>query len=407
MACIDFRDTLIIFVVVLFLLTFNPSLNANAENTTSLSGQVVDADGQPVSGLTLSVKPVRIDQRQYKLTSPLPFSSWSRVVTDKEGRFTFNNIDPVKSQLIMFPEHGSEYELISITIGDVTFYSIAFRRSMPTWFGKLTFSVEPGEHLTNMIVNVKTPRMRIRGRVLYEDGTPLISEEVTLTISSTSYRSSATGSGSSSRRSRYNYYTDNEGYFVTYTQDRAAEYIVSMTYKGFFAESDTIILEEGERYDDLIFTVKNVERMKAREAVWIGNPTNGHAYKKIQCSSWEDAKAKAAAENAYLVAINDDVEQKWLEGAFPELAFYWIGLVVPNNDSQWKWDNGSTLVYSNWRKGLKPDISTSDESDVPIVLEFASKKWLPIDANSPFQSLVRHAILEKEDIDIPTPETQK
>ena len=71
------------------------------------------------------------------------------------------------------------------------------------------------------------------------------------------------------------------------------------------------------------FVLKNIDRTKARQGIWLVNPENGHGYKKIACDSWEDAKAKAAAANAHLVAINDEAEQKWLEGLFPEKAFFW------------------------------------------------------------------------------------
>ena len=396
MTRIHFRNPYILFVALLGLSFAINNVGTTEKTFTSLSGQVIDADGQPVPNLILAIKPVKFGQH-IELKQRTPFSTWLRVVTDKHGHFSFHNIDPVTSQLVLFPEHGSDFELQSIEIGDLTFYSIAFRRAMPTWFGKLTFAVEPGEHLKDVIVNVKTPRMRIRGRVLFEDGTPLINEEISLTISSRrTQRFNGNIIGSSGGRSTRNFETDNEGYFVTYSQDNAANYTVSMTYKGFTAQSDTIVLKEGERYDDLVFTLQNTKKTKKRETVWIVNPANGNAYKEIQCRSLANAKAIAASENAYLVAINDEAEQKWLEILFNKKAFYWIGLSVPINDVPWQWDSGQPLTYTNWRNGQTPNNISTTEEKIAVAMEFSAKTWVAIGQNSPFLLAVKQAIIEKD-----------
>ncbi len=388
-------------IAITLLLMFTTIWESAAQKTlSSLSGRVIDADGKPVAGLKLAIKPVKFSigiNRDLKQRTP--FSSWLRVVTDTEGRFAFHNIDPVSSQFTMFPEHGSDYEIVSIEIGDLTIYSTAFRQNFPFWFGKLTFSVEPGEHLQNMIVNVTTPRMRIRGRVLSEDGTPIANEQLWLKVKSFRPSPSGRSGGSSGRNVR----TDNQGYFVTYYPRGHREYTLRVTYQGMFAQSEKIILEGGERYDDLVFVLNNIESKKAREAVWIVNPANGNAYKKIQCNSWDDAKAKAAAENAYLVAINDEAEQKWLKELFSQSVFFWIGLSVPENKTSWQWNNGQPLTYTNWRTGQEPDKIAIGGGKGPVAMEFAAKRWLIIDPKSPFLPAVKHAILEKDKINLPIP----
>lgn len=397
---------LIVFIIVI--LTFGIISENSAENVlSSISGRVLDENGHGVPDLMLAIKPVKFGQH-ISLEERTPFPIWLRTLTDNEGNFTIKNIDPVSSQLTLFPEHGSDFELVSIEISDLTFYSIAFRRAMPTWFGKLTFSIEPGEHLEHVIVNVKTPRMRIRGRVLYEDGTPLIKEEIGLTISSRSTQVIEGGiTTSSGGQLGRNFETDNEGYFVTYSQDRAANYTVSMTYKGFTAQSDTIVLREGERHDDLVFILKNTQKTEKRESVWIVNPANGNAYKKVQCYSYKDAKTKAESENAYLVAINDEAEQKWLERLYNQKTFFWIGLRVPVNDASWQWDSGQTLTYTNWRKGRKPDNITTNRGITGIAMEFSSKKWVAIGPDSPFVRAVNYAIIEKDKDNIAEPDVKK
>ena len=63
---------------------------------------------------------------------------------------------------------------------------------------------------------------------------------------------------------------------------------------------------------------RQMRRPPWEKDAWAVNPANGHAYKKIRCGSLDDAKDRAAAEGAHLVAINDKAEQEWLLGLFWE-----------------------------------------------------------------------------------------
>ena len=386
-----FIEIISLTIILILIITINTLAEDSA---TKLSGRIVNEHGQPVPDIHVAIKPVQFGEH-VDLKQRTHFLIWPRVVTDRDGKFTFNNIDPVSSQLVIFPEHGSDHEIQSIEIGDLSFYSIAFRQGMPTWFGKLTFAVEPGEHLENVIVHVKEPRMRIRGRVLYEDGTPLINEEISISVGLESVKKFDGGESRSGGRMTRNFETDNEGYFVVYYGGRPATYDVQMTYQGFTAGSEPIILEEGERYDDLVFKLKNTPKTIKRDSVWIVNPLTGNAYRRIQCVNLQDARDQAARENAYLVAINDEAEQKWLEGLFKHRTFFWIGLSVPNNETQWQWDNGQPLTYTNWRKGQQPN-KTEDDSTTGVALDFYAKKWVEIKHRGPYKSAVKMAIIEKD-----------
>ena len=77
------------------------------------------------------------------------------------------------------------------------------------------------------------------------------------------------------------------------------------------------------------------------------NPTNGHAYKKIQCKNWEDASAMAIAEGAHLVSINNEAEQEWLVEIFGRDPFL-IGLTRLENQTEWQWTSGESVTYTNW-----------------------------------------------------------
>ena len=401
-----------VFVGVVLILAFSWNSIAQ-ERKSSLSGRVIDTKGKPVAGLELAIKPVEIKETR-DMVPRTPFASWLRVVTDKQGRFSFPNIDSGSSQFVMFPESASDYEIISAEIGDLTFYSTAFLPNFPTWFGKLTFTIEPGTHLENVVVNVKPPRMRIRGRVLLKDGTPLANTDIGLTVrrrqrDTTLFILPSGGSaGSSGGGTR----TDAEGYFVSYYPDETSEYSVIVKCDGASAKSRWFRLKAGQRNDELVLVLKDLEahrinrkeRVKARQAVWAVNPENNHAYKKIQCDSWADANAKAAAENAYLVAINDASEQKWLEALYSEKTFFWIGLRLPEKGGTWQWHNGEPVTYANWITGQKPDTVSTGEAELPVAMEFFGKRWMVIGSKNPFLPIVKHAILEKENI--PTQPTE-
>ena len=371
---------------------------------SSLSGRVVDPDGKPVAGLALAIKPVEIKEPR-DMVPRTPFSSWSRVVTDNAGRFFFPDIDPVSSQFVMFPESASDFEIISLEIGDLTFYSTGFLQNFRTWFGRPTFAIEPGTHLEGVVVNVKPPRMRIRGRVLLKDRTPLANTDVSLTVRRRQRDTFlfVLPSGGSAGHSGRGVRTDAEGYFVSYYPNEASEYSVIVKYEGASAKSRWFRLKEGQRYDDLVLVLRDLEehrawrseREKARQAVWVVNPENNHAYKRIKCNSWEDAKAKAAAENAYLVAINDEAEQKWLEALYAEKTFFWIGLHVPEKGTAWQWSNGESLSYTNWIASQEPESVSTEDNEHPVAMEFFSKRWRAIGSKSPFLPIVKHAILEK------------
>ena len=397
-----FHVAILIGIVVLALVF---SWNSIAqEGKSSLSGRVIDTDGKPVAGLTLAIKPVEIREPR-DMVPRTPFSSWPRVVTDNAGRFFFPNIDAVSSQFVMFPESASDFEIISLEIGDLTFYSTGFLQNFPIGFGRPTFTIEPGTHLEGVVVNVKPPRMRIRGRVLLKDRTPLANTDIGLTVRQRQRDTFlfVLPAGGSSGSLGGGVRTDAEGYFVSYYPNETSEYSVIVKYEGASAKSRWFRLKEGQRYDDLVLVLRDLEahqawrseREKARQAVWVVNPENNHAYKRIKCDSWEDAKAKAAAENAYLVAINDEAEQKWLEAFYPEKTFLWIGLRVPEKGAAWQWSNRESFSYTNWIASQEPESVSTDDNEHPVAMEFFSKRWMAIGSKSPFLPMVKHAILEK------------
>ena len=375
------------------------------ESTSTLSGHVVYTDGKPVPLLQLAVKPVKFE-RGNEIGQRKPIQSWSKATTDDKGFFSIENIDTGTSRLVMFPDHGSDYEIVSIQMGDLTIHSTAFLSHFPVWFGKITFGIVQDTRISDVVVKVKKPRMRVSGRILLPDGSPLINAEFELYVHhrrgnnpiyalSTSTSSGSTGGA---------FKTDSEGSFVSYFPDETGEHLVHINFKGAIARTGWFHLDEGKQKDGLVLKLNNLDKIrtrrnnreKARQAVWVVNPKNMHAYKKIECESFEDAIEKAKSAGAYLVAINDDMEQRWLEAAFPIKDFFWIGLSLPESATTWKWRNGQPLTFTNWLT-RKPDYVSVHKGKAAFALEFSSKKWTTIDVDSPIRQVVKQAIIEKED----------
>ncbi len=380
--------------------------NIIQKGKVSLTGNVVDPEGKPVAGVELTLKPVKTELN--KAIVPLtPLASWEQVVTDNQGAFSFTNINPTSSQLIILPEVGSDYQLLSLKIGDLTVYSPTYQRFFPQQNYKLTFAIEPGVPLDDIVVTVKRPPRRIRGRILLKDGTPLANAGIDLDIKAGTrdtflhffkYASSLRITTSIAM-------TDSQGYFVYYLSPEINdEYAVSVMYEGASAKSGWFRLTEEGWYDNLVFKLgnlektrkKRIEHVNKRFKMWSVNPENGHAYKIIKCESWIEAKALAEKENAYLVAINNESEQNWIKARFTGHQFYWIGLLSTQEGNYKQWSNGDTLTFTNW---LSEEESTT-ESNTPVALDFFSKRWMSIGSKSQLLFAIKHAIIEKEDLRI-------
>ena len=369
---------------------------------TSLSGVVVDTNGDVVPGLELSAKPIEFNYLN-KVIPLTPLSEWARVVTDNQGGFFFHNIDAVSSQLVILPESATKYQIVSIKINDLIYYPPGPKPYLGYWFGNPTISIEPDISLEDTVVTVKPHPMQIRCRLLKDDNTPLTNVQFRQTTRSRDKKTYLFifPDSESSRRSSRDARTDSDGYFVSYYPEWAKEYSVTIEYKGEKIQSRWFKIKHGKQNDVHVFKLKNTqknhnnirERIITRQAQWSVNPENGHAYKRIQCESWNDAIEKATAENAYLVTINNEGEQRWLEGRFGESKFYWIGLSSTQDGASWQWHNGELLTYTNWLE----NVNFQNDFNIPVALDFFSKRWMPVSSNNNFLNSIKHAIIEKEE----------
>ena len=144
-----------------------------------------------------------------------------------------------------------------------------------------------------------------------------------------------------------------------------------------------------------------------KKNTWAVNPVNGNAYKKIRCGSLKDAKNRAAAEGAYLVAINDASEQKWLLGLFGN-HLYWIGLSDAEKEGEWVWQNGESLTYTNWGdKHSFPRSTLSPEDKDSAVMTFVNGQWHAVGPGDLLWRTTRYAILERAGVSNSSPTEQK
>ena len=105
---------------------------------------------------------------------------------------------------------------------------------------------------------------------------------------------------------------------------------------------------------------------------------------------------QAAAENAYLVTINDYAESKWLKDIFGRERF-WIGISDAEKEGQWQWHSGEPVTYTNWDRHILNNEDT--EGKDYAIFEFSSR-WQRVAGGD---TQVIKAVLEKADLPVMTP----
>ena len=400
---------------------FATAVSVSSSDKLSLSGRVVDIDGNPIAGFPIAVGPLMsFDGKIMPIFSydwfrrdaqPYTFKS----DTDEEGQFSISGIKPGPLQFMAQPnpvtrddmpphsynqDNFVDAEVLSIDTGAMTFYADS---QQPPPHGGITFTIEPGTYLENFEIVVK-PRMRIRGQVVFTDGTPLAKAKVLISVRWRTLDGEGTGSSGGLPR------TDQAGYFVHYVNEPGF-YAVVVEFQGLLATSEQFTLEAGQRHDDLVITLDSEPIPIVptpdpavppdRDGAWVMNPENGHAYRSIHCESWEDAQAKAITEGAYLVSINDASEQSWLVKVFGAEP-YWIGLTDFEKEGEWRWSSGEPATYTNWAPN-EPTESPLGEEDYVFMGLNPDGKWFDVGPESPQWRMTQKAIIERQGLASSTP----
>ena len=399
--------TFIASIALLFSLSFQSA-------ATTFSGRVVDEAGKPVADIEVALPGFRVTTPQDR-DEPV-FLPSQQTETNEAGEFLINDITSPSVQLMLLPFRAAAYEIRAVTIEGVSFYIDEHRAH----YDGLTFAIAPGAEVENVEIIVR-PRMRIRGRVLSADGTPLRNVRVGIRIERRDIDGSGSGGGGGTRT------LDADGYFVEYVRE-PAYYTVSVGYQTQSAESEEFLLEDGERHDKLVLTLEGeaspepdraVARVPDRErfqaawdrghqGMWAINPENRHAYKRFYCESREEARTRAVEQGAHLVAINDAAEQEWLLEVFGQ-ENYWIGLTDASKAENPHWDNGEPVTYTNWSSpektaGGEGTGQGGEANQNYTVLIGLTGKWQETRQGNPLARLTQRAILEKEHFTVGAPE---
>lgn len=402
-----YRQKLSLLLGMTLLFTFAASF-ALAQKGATFSGRVVDERGNPVVGIPIEIQR-EIKDGEVEIEDFLPILVRE---TGVQGSFSIRNIPPLPVKLEV-GEDQRETKILSIDIGNLTLYPNNDRHPH---FSEMRFSLTPGTTIEDAVIKVKTQiRPQIRARVVYDDGMPIANGQIRYEFRRKDLDASGGGSSSGTLD------TDGEGYFL---QDLRVDnepqfYVIGIEYDGFFAKSIPFILHEGQPEVHLLLKLGShaippeerdplriqaeLEALLNPTPVWAVNPTNGHAYKKIYCLDIEDAIAKATAEKAYVVSINDRAEGKWLQQICR--TDFWIGLNDVAEEGKWVWHSGEPVTYTNWvnygnEADTNKDGGNTEMKDYVIVRQFGSGGWraaAPRDGRTRF---IKVAIIEKPTLPI-------
>lgn len=343
---------LFLSAIVSFLLWMSAS--SIAQWGTTFSGRLIDMKGNPISHIAISIWPYEGPGQDRSEVQ----DNALRTVTDAKGRFAFPNIlyDSLKLHIDGTSKIGYQINVLSVEFGEITLYP-----DRGWHWSSVKFDLEPGVKMENVIITADIRiRPKIRTRVVYADGTPLTNTKIDMYMQTNPFV------GNNTAGSHLIEQTDAEGYFVEYlytVTDQPERYItLAVEHQGLFTKAVPFVYEGDV---DLVLTLngnpkpltepplEHSKRFSALAAylepppVWVVNPANGHAYKRTHSQTIKEAIAQATTEKAYLVAINDETEEKWIKHVFGKRR-HWIGLSDAEEEGQWQWHSGEPVNYTRW-----------------------------------------------------------
>lgn len=376
-----------------------------AQESTTVSGRLIDTNGNPISDIIIYVRPYSGTNQNY--TSESDYSV--QTTTDTKGGFTFTDIrhEALELEIDGDSKMGYEINVKSVEFGEIALYP---NRG---WSWSLTkFALDSGTKMENIIITADIrKRSTIRTRVIYADGTPVSNTQIYVYRETNPFVGNHKGSGQLIKT------TDDDGYFVEYLErsDIPTHYItLAVEHQNLYAKAIPFILKDKTElvlklnatpspYFDL--PLEHSARFVALKTylepppVWIVNPVNGHAYKITHSQSIKDAMEQAKTEEAYIVSINNETEEKWVNYVFGNRS-YWIGLSDTEEEGIWKWHSGEPVEYTNF--GHFQEESDNSETKDYVMLRNFDSKWeitgeeIELGNTQDSRPLLNRTILEKE-----------
>ncbi len=307
---------------------------AGAASAASFSGRVVTASGEAVEGFLVHVLRAELDRsgRCYQAAGDAGKST-----SGVDGTYEITGLPggPLTLTDIFHGGHRlRNYRLVSARFGAVTLYG---RHA-------ITFSMDSTAELDDVEIAV-APLGKIRGRVLYPDGSPVANTSVQI-----EHRTDhGTGGASSTGAVR----TDANGGYELLAEE-AGVHTVSVEHQGWAARRSEIITTLSDPQAtgvDLVLTDAPLPPIDRDTEEWVENPANGHQYRTVDAGGWFECRRAAIELGARLVTITDAEEEEWLLDMFGGRDPYWIGLVDEQGDGAWTWMSAESTEYSNWWKG--------------------------------------------------------
>ena len=391
---------------------------SSAQETSLFSGRVVDEAGEPVVDITVALMPVEDGRGAWFPVPTAADTPWSdeprafSAVTDAEGNFSITDFGSGPVFFGLLPFYHPPADILHLEMNGFIVYASGFARgrgivaSGAARDQGIVFVIASGNQGENVEVTVRRA-LQIQGRVHGMDEEPLANADIQLRLQLLSLEDGDKSSMS------WSAHTDADGEFVQWMSrwptSAPVYYIVSATYQGHRAQAKPVLLNP----DTLSFTSvlrfptplppplpgnashqphasASVSSGMAPHGVWVINPGNGHAYKKIRCSGPEDAIFQASEAGAYLVSINDAAEQQWLERVFsPRMTL--IGLNDIAQEGEWRWHSGEPVTYTNWAPHEPHDTDKGEEDYV-----MWRGGWEDIGPEQIPWRLLRTALIEKE-----------
>ena len=400
-------------LLIVFILSFGivinilwiPSVSIAQEGST-FSGRLIDTAGNPISDIAIQLRRNdALNQNNLRRTDDSV-----QIKTDSNGGFAFSDIRNTALELGLsgYTKIGYEINVLSIEFGEITLYPD--RRWV---WSSIDFGLDTGSKYEGIMITADIREsLRIRTRVVYADGSPVANERIYV------YRQTIPFVGRGRGSSELIQQTDADGYFVEYLPgvDHSTDYFtLAVEHQNLYAKAVPFILKDNT---ELVLKLNGIPgshndpplehsaRFFALETyidpppVWVVNPANNHAYIVTQMQSIKDSMAQAASENAYLVAINDEAEQKWLGYVFGYDRF-WIGLSDAEEEGKWKWHSGEPVDYTNWQPYEK-ESGNSETKDYVMTGHFDWKWEVVEDAYKSDNTQIRSPHIGRAIIEKPT-----